>query len=69
MRFSRQESWSGLPRPPSGDLPDPGIEPPSLTFPALPDEFFTTRAIWKAQRCTYALLNDSEPIRSEVLSN
>ena len=28
--FSRQEYWSGLPCPPPGDLPDPGIEPPSL---------------------------------------
>ena len=27
--FSRQESWSGLPFPPPGDLPDPGIEPGS----------------------------------------
>ena len=27
--FSRQESWSGLPCPPPGDLPDPGIEPAS----------------------------------------
>ena len=24
--FSRQERWGGLPRPPPGDLPDPGIE-------------------------------------------
>ena len=24
--FSRQEYWSWLPCPPSGDLPDPGIE-------------------------------------------
>ena len=24
--FSRQEYWSGLPCPPPGDLPDPGIE-------------------------------------------
>ena len=23
--FSRQEDWSGLPFPPPGDLPDPGI--------------------------------------------
>ena len=23
--FSRQEYWSGLPCPPPGDLPDPGI--------------------------------------------
>ena len=27
MGFSRQEDWSGLPFPPPGDLPDPGIEP------------------------------------------
>ena len=27
MGFSRQEYWDGLPCPPSGDLPDPGIEP------------------------------------------
>ena len=31
MGFSRQESWSGLPCPPPGDLPNPGIEPASLT--------------------------------------
>ena len=30
MGFSRQEYWSGLPCPPLGDLPDPGIEPASL---------------------------------------
>ena len=29
MRFPRQEYWSGLPFPPPGDLPDPGIEPVS----------------------------------------
>ena len=27
MEFSRQEYWSGLPFPSSGDLPNPGIEP------------------------------------------
>ena len=27
---SRQEYWRGLPRPPSGDLPDPGIKHASL---------------------------------------
>ena len=36
MGFSRQEYWSGLPCPPPGYLPDPGIEPVSLTSPALP---------------------------------
>ena len=33
--FSRQELWSGLPFPPPGDLPDPGIKPTSLVSPAL----------------------------------
>ena len=32
--FSRQEYWSALPFPPPGDLPDPGIEPGSLTSPS-----------------------------------
>ena len=34
MRFSRQEDWSGLPFPPPGDLPDPGIEPQSPALQA-----------------------------------
>ena len=36
--FSRQECWSGLPFPSSGDLPNPGIEPgsPALQADALP---------------------------------
>ena len=45
MRFSRQEYWSGLPCPPPGDLPDPGIEPASLMSPALAGRSFTT---WEA---------------------
>ena len=39
MGFSKQESWSGLPFPTSGDLPDPGIKPES---PALASGFSTT---------------------------
>ena len=34
MGFSRQEYWSALPFPLPGDLPDPGIEPGSLTSPS-----------------------------------
>ena len=41
MGFSRQEYWSELPCPPSGDLPDPGMEPAS---PTLAGGFFTTSA-------------------------
>ena len=34
MAFSRQEYWSGLPFPPPGDLPDPGIKPktPAISY-------------------------------------
>ena len=33
--FSRQEYWSGLPRPAPGDLPNPGTDPMSPVAPAL----------------------------------
>ena len=46
--FSRQEYWSGLPFPPLGDLPDPGIKPTSLKSPTLAVEFFTTSTTWEA---------------------
>ena len=39
MDFSRQEYCSGLPFPPPGDLPNPGIEPES---PVLAGGFFPT---------------------------
>ena len=42
MEFSRQEYWRELPFPTSGDLPHPGIEPTSLTSPALTGRFSTT---------------------------
>ena len=40
MGFPRQEYWSGLPCPPPGDLPDPGIEPrsPALQADSLSSE-------------------------------
>ena len=44
MGFSRQEYWNGLPCPPLGNLPDPGIKPVSLMSPALADRFFNTNA-------------------------
>jgi len=64
MEFSRQEYWSGLPFPPQGDLPNPGIEPLSPASPALTGGLFTTeppgnpqyldvsfgnQGIWKAE--------------------
>ena len=44
MGFFRQKYWSGLPCPPPGDFPDPGIKPTS----ALACEFFTTSSTWQA---------------------
>ena len=41
--FSRQEYWSGLPCPPPGDLPDPGMESASLMSPALAGRFIHER--------------------------
>ena len=37
--FSRQEYWNGLPWPPPGDLPNPGIK--TLMSPGLAGDFFT----------------------------
>ena len=46
MGFFRQKYWSGLPCPSPGDLPDSGIEPTSLSSPALAGGFFTTSTPW-----------------------
>ena len=42
MGFTRQEYWSGLTFPTPGDLLEPGMDPKSLTSPALAGGFFTT---------------------------
>ena len=47
MGFSKQEYWSGLPCPLPGDFPNRGIEPASLTSPALAGRFFTTTATYE----------------------
>ena len=54
MGFSRQEYWSGLSRPPPGDLLKPGIEPTSFTSPALASGFFTASTTWEAHNATYS---------------
>ena len=48
MGFSRQEYWSGLPYPPPGDVPDPGIKLTSFISPLLASGFFTTSTTWEA---------------------
>ena len=47
LESSRQEYWSGLPFPPPGDLPSPGIKHTSPASPELADRFFTTEPTWK----------------------
>ena len=42
MGYPMQEHWSGLPFPPPGDLPDPGIKLTSPVSPALAAGFFAT---------------------------
>ena len=59
--FSRQEHWSGLPRPPPGDLPDSGIEPASLVSTELAGALCTaeTRSkpvIWHVDKRQTALV-------------
>ena len=48
MAFSRQELSHGLPFPPPGGLPSPGIEPTSLMSPALAGRSFITGPTWEA---------------------
>ena len=52
--FSRQEYWSGWPRPPPGDLPDPRIQLAFHKSPALAGGFLTTSTLWEAHatQCT-----------------
>ena len=52
MGFPRQEYWNGLPFPLPGDLPNPGIEPPSPACSALASSFFTTEPPGKSI-CVY----------------
>ena len=48
MEFSRQDYWSGLPCPPSGDFLDLGIKLVPLGSSVLADGFFNTRVSWEA---------------------
>ena len=55
--FSRQEYWHGLPCPPSGDLPDPGMEPgsPALREDSLPLVLLGEPSV---RACFFRLLNE-----------
>ena len=43
-----KNTGSGFPCPPSGDHPDPRVEPKSLMSPVLSGRFFTTSTTWEA---------------------
>ena len=51
---------SGLPCPYPADLPNPGIEPTSLTSPELAARFFTTSTTWEASVCSILVQNYRE---------
>ena len=54
--FCRQEHWSGLPFPPRGYLPNPGIQPMFPVSAALAGGFFTTEPPGKSHTdCTEVL--------------
>ena len=53
--FSRLDYWGVLPCPLPGDLPNPGIEPGSLTSPVLESRFFTTNATWKTHAAVHGV--------------
>ena len=55
MEFSREEYWSGVPFPPPGDFPEPGIKPTSLVSSALVGGFFTANTSWEAHKPHYTI--------------
>ena len=47
LEFSRQEYWSSLPFPSPGDLPNPGIQPSSLTVSCIGRRILYHCATWE----------------------
>ena len=71
MGFSRQKQWSGLPCPPPGHLPGPGIEPASPAAPRIAGRFFTTepqrKPQYKADEDKYCMFSLVECKRVELI--
>ena len=69
MGSSRPEYSSGLPFAPPGDLPDPGIDPASLMFPALAGGFLPPAPLGKViqigERSCFWLATE-EPEEGEI---
>ena len=62
MGFSRQEYWSGLPFPPSGDHPDPGIDPGS---PALQKDSLLSENHWRSRQNAVPRAQQTHTIRRQ----
>ena len=69
MEFAWQEYWSGLPFPPPGHLPDPGIKPMSLVSPALAGGFFTTAPLGKPMGYEAAIKKIREVLMNDLESS
>ena len=65
MGFSRQEYWSGLPCPPPGDLPNPGIKP---GYPALPAGSLLSEPPGKAANEGNEVQRDAAPCSGHLAS-
>ena len=66
MGFSRQEYWTGLAYLSPGYFPDSGIEPASLTSPALAGVIFTASAPGKPSVCCLVVPTPAEHCRDKA---
>ena len=64
MGFSRQEYWSGLPCPPPGDLPKPGIEPRSPTLQVILYHLRHQGRPWTLEWVAYSFSRGSSWLRN-----
>ena len=64
QQSSRQQYWSGLPFPPPGDLPGPGIEPLSPEIPALAGRFFAAASPGKLHKGHSVVLHVTAEVAS-----
>ena len=64
MRFSGQEYWIGLPCPPPGDLPNPGIKPGFLALQEywLPLNYQGSTYIYAAAKLLQSSLTLCDPM-------
>ena len=67
MGFPRKEYWSGLPFPPPGHLPDPGIKPTSPVSPAVAGGIFTTEQ--PGNVTAESAPNWSYPVSNKILNS